>query len=660
MRRAVAALLLAGGLFGGSTGLAAAAPDPDDTGRAPLMIVLDASGSMALDDADGRPRIDTARSAVRQLIGALPDDARLGIETYGTNTGPNASERDLGCRDVSVLQPVAPLDADAAGDTIDAIEPSGYSPIGQALQTAAAALPDTGKRTILLVSDGYDYCATPEPCDTARALAEVAPELTIHVLGIDADSGDTDQLRCIAAATGGRYLDADPADGTITDQLGPALAAGYQRQPVPLRPSGIPIEGTPESSDAAPVMTPGSYLDGSFTRGSYSADGETKRGTVRYYRVPFAAGMTPWASATLIGDVRGEDYHSLGLRLTLVNGADDPCLPAVERSTSPGGSDPLPLLTAQVGGVRPDSDDWAEACNAGTPVYLRAERLGEYRFGAALPVELEFRAEPGVAGDDALEPGSVQDDLDPPEPGGQVAPATGGSDFGSAVRLAPGSTISDTLVAGETRFYAVPLDWGQRLNYRLTPTGVGTPVDAASETVSVQLRNPLRAPVAVGADGSSSFRYQLDGDGVPQGLHGSSATAVRYGNRSADDDKVRGFAVAGSYYLVLSLSPSDEAAQLTVPFTLTVATPTDPQAAEAAPQYLPAEDSGRTRTPPTSVSPMATDDRTAADAAGVAGSATPGWVWGLAGAAAALLIAALVALLRRRTVRSGAPPSAGG
>lgn len=657
MRRAVAALLLAGGLLGAPAGPAAAVPDAPpgstETGRAPLMIVFDASGSMKLDDADGKPRIDAARSAVRRVIGDLPDDATVGLQTYGTKTGADASEQALGCQDVTVLQPVAALDRDALRDGVEGIAPSGYSPIGLALNTAADALPDTGKRTVLLVTDGYDYCATPEPCEVAGRLADSAPDLTVHVLGVDVSDADAQQLRCIATATGGRYIDAD--DDTTDDaaeQLAPLLAAGYQRPLRTFRASGIPIEGAPEVSDAAPVMTPGSYLDRTLTRGTYSADGGTKRGTVRYYRVPFASPMTPWASATLVGDVRSEERHNMGLRLTLVSESDDACLPTVERTRSSGDSDPMPLLTVAVGGtdagaVAPGDDEWATACAPGEPVYLRVERLGEYRSGTALPVEIEFRAEPPVAAPQAADPGSVGGELDPPQDRAPT-PAAGGSDFATAPRIPPGSTVSDTLVAGETRFYAVTVDWGQRLRYRLTPTGLGTPVGADTETARVLLRNPLRTPVAGSPDSvSGSFRLSKDGDGNARAITGSSATAVRYGNRNSDDEKVRGYAFAGTYYLQLSLSPSKDSNELTVPFTLTVDAVDDPAGAGGFdPKYLPGDASGVSRNSPTPASAAGQD----AVSGGAGRSGVPGWVWGLGGAAAALLLASLFTLLRRRSV----------
>ena len=616
----------------------ALAADPV-TGRAPLMIVLDASGSMNLEDAPGK-RMDLAQNAVTSLIRSLPSDARVGLTVYGTHTGVNTSEKFVGCTDVSVLQPVRSLDVDALSESVDDVQASGFSPIGEALRIASAALPETGRRTILLVSDGYDYCTPPDPCGTAQGLAATEPGLTIHTVGVHVDNAAQQQLRCIASASGGEYIDADKLDDSTVEQaVVDRLAAGYQRDPMPYRVSGAPITGSAEPSAQTPLLTPGNYLDTSFTRGTYYGSGSEKTGTVRYYRVPLGARMTPWVSATVVGDERTKDYAQVGVQLTLVNGTDDQCLPTVELSDSAGGSDPLPVVTAELGGVLPNTGDWSKECRAGAPLFLRVERLGGYRFGQGLPVELQLRAEPPVAAAGTLRPATVQGELKPPV-AGSATPMAGGTSFADAPTVEPGSTIADTIVAGETRFYAVPLTWGQRLSYRVLPTGVGTPVSASTEYARVSLVNPMRSPIAV--------NQQQQGAGFAArkdfaGLTGDSVVGVQYGNRVSKDEKVRKYAVAGRYYLQLSLSPSEDDPRLTVPFTLTV----DATGAAPAPKYLAGNASGETRG---STTPSVT---TAAPVSGSAGgpgasAGAPGWIWAVAGAAAALLLVSGLALLRRR------------
>lgn len=661
-------------------------PPVGSTGRAPLMIVLDASGSMALPDAPGE-RMEVARSALDDVVRSLPDDAEVGLTVYGTSTGPNRSEREAGCADVKLLRPVGPVDRDALREVIDGVEPSGYSPIGAALRQAATGLPDAGPRSILLVSDGFDFCHPPDPCAVAKELAQADPDLAIHVIGVQVNTAAAEQLSCIAAATGGVYLgsryDPPPDMSGWTDrqrqddrqrqetertriegvrkQLADRLRAGYQRSATAYEAGGDTITGSPEPSQDAPVMPPGSYLDDTFSRGTYSAEGGRKSGTVRYYRLPLGVDMTPWISATLVGDERSEDYHQRGLRLTLVDADDDACLPAAEETTSGGDRDPIPLVTVAVGGVQPGAEGWSARCRADTPVFLRVERLGEYGFGRALPVQLQVRGEPPVATDTDRTAAPEGPESTAPAAGGATA-VSGGSSFATAAALTPGSTVADSLVAGETRFYVIPLGWGQRLAYRVSPTGLGTPVDGGDGGARVAIRNPLWVPVEVQAEQQNSALvkrdYGTDAAGTND-LTGSTAVPVAWGNRTSDDAAVHGYAAAGRYYLLLSLAPSTGAAgattvtDYTVPFTLTVSTQ-DATDGPKAPEYLSGNGSGVTRSTPTV--PSTTVANGAAAVAGTSSGFPPGWLWAVGGAAAALVLAAGLALLLRRRPRSTARP----
>jgi Ca-activated chloride channel family protein len=173
----------------------------------PTVLILDGSGSMAQADAPG-PRIDAAKSAAHGLVDALPDQSSIALQTYGTTTGSAVADREAGCRDVSVLLSLRPLDRPEMDAAIDSISPSGYTPISLALQVAAEQLSsDSSPQAIVLVSDGEDTCDTP-PCDTATELKRSRPGLTISTVGFKVDGPAADQLRCIAESTGGIYVQA--------------------------------------------------------------------------------------------------------------------------------------------------------------------------------------------------------------------------------------------------------------------------------------------------------------------------------------------------------------------------------------------------------------------------------------------------------------------
>ncbi|MET9328466.1 VWA domain-containing protein [Tsukamurella sp. NPDC003166] len=173
---------------------------------APTALIIDASGSMTENDAPG-PRIDAAKAATRELVRALPADAKFALLTYGTATGGTEPEKAAGCRDITIPIPLGVLDRDKATAAVDGIVPRGFTPIADSLRRAADQLPTSGKVAIVLVSDGEDTCDQP-PCPVAQQLKQQRPELQISTIGFRTDTTASDQLRCIANATGGMFVTA--------------------------------------------------------------------------------------------------------------------------------------------------------------------------------------------------------------------------------------------------------------------------------------------------------------------------------------------------------------------------------------------------------------------------------------------------------------------
>lgn len=187
----------------------------------PTAVVLDASGSMTAEDAPGQ-RFAAAQEAVHGLVEIIPDGQETALVTYGTETGNSDAEKAAGCKDVTTVIDSAPIDKKAFTTAVDRLEPSGYTPIALALKTAAEQLPDSGDRTIVLLSDGIDTCADEgeqlDPCKTARDLGTDGG-LTIHTVGFRVDGQTSKQLDCLSKVTSGTSLDA------VNDkQLGTRLA----------------------------------------------------------------------------------------------------------------------------------------------------------------------------------------------------------------------------------------------------------------------------------------------------------------------------------------------------------------------------------------------------------------------------------------------------
>lgn len=197
--------------------------DAEDGGQSggvravPTVLLVDSSGSMAEDDAPG-PRIDAAKQASSALMGALPEGTPTALVTYGANTDDRPESQEASCRDITVLRPLAPLEGGedgAAGEVdaaIDGLAPGGFTPIGRALEIAAAEFNGAdadGEKAIVLISDGEDTCGDPTPCEAARSIKQSQPEVTISTIGF---KSDVEELACVARETGGLYLTADNAD----------------------------------------------------------------------------------------------------------------------------------------------------------------------------------------------------------------------------------------------------------------------------------------------------------------------------------------------------------------------------------------------------------------------------------------------------------------
>lgn len=169
---------------------AAAAPE----GNYPMHFVVDTSGSMS-----GLP-LTQAKTALREMNTRLPEGVAVGLRTYGGSCG----------NDGNLLIPVGPHDAQRFDTAVDAMTASGGTPTPDALRAAAADLPDSGNRTIVLISDGQSTCGN--PCTTAAELERKhGIHFTVHTVGFNATAGASTELKCIADTTGGSYYDArDP------------------------------------------------------------------------------------------------------------------------------------------------------------------------------------------------------------------------------------------------------------------------------------------------------------------------------------------------------------------------------------------------------------------------------------------------------------------
>ncbi len=175
-----------------------------------VVICIDTSGSMR--SADVLPtRAEAARAAARAFIDASPAGTRIGIVAFATTA--------------AVVQPLT-ADRDQASSALDEIpSPNGATAIGDALRLAAQALPASGHRVVMLITDGVNNAGS-DPQAVAAYLG--AHHIPVYTIGIGTPNGDViggtqstidePALQAYAQVSGGAYARAEDA-GELREAL---------------------------------------------------------------------------------------------------------------------------------------------------------------------------------------------------------------------------------------------------------------------------------------------------------------------------------------------------------------------------------------------------------------------------------------------------------
>lgn len=613
------------GLLATSSPVAAAAPGPATT---PVMIVLDASGSMTTADAPG-PRIAAAKAAVVGLVKELPSSAQVGLMVYGTGTGSSVADKSVGCRDIRTLVPVEHVRRQTLIAAVNSVQARGYTPIGRALQKAAAALPPGRPGSVVLVSDGQDTCAPPSPCTVAAQLKAANRDLVVHTIGFRVLAAARRELGCIARVTGGTYRDASNGAG-----LGEVLRGQVDAGLRPYVVSGKPINGTATPA-GAPEIAVGQYAD------SFPAGGAV----TKYYSLELAAPETVYVASTIVPPALRGGGATGRLRVVtrLLNENGDRCL-STEREDNPvlaGKVDPVTaVLSGVVGGA-----DWSKRCprSGRFVVEVTRDSPSSTLTRSETLVRLEPPVEPVPPPVTTIPPGLAS----PPAAAG-AAPCIGGASFNTAPLLMPG-TCADTLATGETRYYRVHLDWGQRLSYSIVVARVRGAAHG-SGYIRSGVATPLRQSVTLASSSNAARDF---GGPTAITVHGSTLVPVEYGNRDSGRSDIRGYRLAGDYYLSLGMSYPADALPYRTGVLVTVRTA---GRAQAGPHYLalPRPLAAGTH-PSTSGGASAVTTPRPHTASGTS-SGNLRWWWILVALVGAAAGALAIAFTARRRTRSGKSP----
>ncbi|MEV6110447.1 VWA domain-containing protein [Streptomyces sp. NPDC051940] len=501
-------------------------PPPADSS---LVMVLDSSGSMRDDAGGGQTRIQAARDAIGSVVDSLPDGYPTGLRVYG-------ADRESGCTDTRLVKPVTALDRAGLKEAVAAVKPKGDTPIGHSLRQAAKDLPEpaagtVGHRSILLISDGEDNCGTPPPCEVAEELGKQGVDLRIDTIGFQVRGKARKQLECIAEAGHGSYYDAPDAAA-----LGRQLQRAGQLSADAYRFKGEPVTGGPKAEDAADLAGPGQYLDS-------IGPGET-----RWYSAALDAISAADFGATAVPNPGVPVKYGDGIRLRLR--ATDPYTSQCDaQDDNVQQEEGARVLTNAVSRI--PSPDGGQACDKAGRYLFSVERVTSPGADQARwPLELRLGVEaPLKAGVTPAQSETEYADIALPT----AAPkdVEGGTGFNDARALTAG-VWRDRLLPGQTRYYKIPVGWGQQLRYRAEFANEPKLQEGSgvSSYVDTDLYSEGRGIVGDGPYTSSRSYY---GDPVATDL---GTVPVSWTNRWESAGTVRAVRHQGDYYLTVRLGPN--------------------------------------------------------------------------------------------------------
>lgn len=173
--------------------------------RSKTELILDASGSMNGLISEST-KLAMLKSAVRDVVEIPPPEGverDIGLRLYGSQK-PSS---DADCSDTQLLIPIGPIKKDEFKSRVENMTALGVTPIGNALEAAAADFrisPDFDN-VIVLVSDGADSCGA-NICEIATKLHSGPKKIIIHVVGFDLDQKSAKALKCVSQNGDGQFI----------------------------------------------------------------------------------------------------------------------------------------------------------------------------------------------------------------------------------------------------------------------------------------------------------------------------------------------------------------------------------------------------------------------------------------------------------------------
>ncbi|MFI1224055.1 MULTISPECIES: hypothetical protein [unclassified Streptomyces] len=277
-------------------------------------------------------------------------------------------------------------------------------------------------------------------------------------------------------------------------------------------------------------------------------EGVPYRSTIRpgeklYYRVVLDDVSAAYVSAVAVPGDSGEVAYGDGITVSLREADDTRC--SSEQAVFGSGEYARPIAAYASRTVK----EGGTTCQESGPYDVLVER--ETKSAAdteTWDLELRFLQEPQLKSGPSMP-------TDAPEswPSASAKPLTGkqqkrsgGAGYSEATSL-EGGRWQDTVAPGQTRFYRVPVGWGQQIH---ATAGLSNSTSGATDFVGNALNLSLDNP-AQGHVSEATLSYS----GGPASASLRPLPPVAYRNRFASSTQVSAMRFAGWYYLSVTLSP---------------------------------------------------------------------------------------------------------
>ncbi|RFU86443.1 hypothetical protein DY218_12090 [Streptomyces triticagri] len=263
------------------------------------------------------------------------------------------------------------------------------------------------------------------------------------------------------------------------------------------------------------------------------------------YSVELDARSGAYVSVVAVPELGSDVTYADGIEVTLQSGDGVRCGSQAKRVGAARHARPLAVTADRTLGAG------ADRCSRAGTYDVVVERTGAKGSAAgAWALEINFHEEPPLKSGGGATAAPEDWNSTPPEaPSEDAGSVRGGSGFSSAAAVGAGAW-KDRIAPGETRFYRVPLGWGQQLSAQAELNGVADGGPAAG-ALALSLADPARAEVTSEVVSSPA--------GQPRAALGA-LPPVDYANRFSPRTEVSTVRFPGQYYLQVTAGPELRAA----------------------------------------------------------------------------------------------------